>query len=59
MAQSFLQRLFGQRKRNRSELKSQEPQPKVQDVPPAAKRNSLFDFWQIKDVVGKWTDLCK
>ncbi len=49
MAQSFLQRLFGQRKRNRSELKSQEPQPKVQDVPPAAKRKSLFAFVDPKD----------
>src|SRR5260221_4079188 len=49
MVQSFLQRLFGQRKRNRSELKSQEPEPKVQDVPPAAKRKSLFAFVDPKD----------
>jgi DNA-binding NtrC family response regulator len=65
MAQSFLQGLFGQRKRSRdglslgltatsdlarlTELKSQEPQPKVQDVPPAAKRNSLFAFVDPKD----------
>ena len=65
MAQSFLQRLFGQKKRSRdglspgltptgnlarpAELKSQEPQPKAQDVPPAAKRNSLFAFVDPKD----------
>jgi sigma-54 interacting transcriptional regulator/regulator of RNA terminal phosphate cyclase RtcR len=68
MTQSFLQRLFAQRKRSRDglllglnptsdlakppELNSQETQPKVQDGPPAAKRNSLFAFVDPKDPFG-------
>jgi len=68
MTQSFLQRLFAQRKRSRDglllglnptsdlakppELNSLETQPKVQDGPPAAKRNSLFAFVDPKDPFG-------
>lgn len=62
---SFFERLFGQRKRDRSapslgpnpttevatqpELKSQESQPRVHGVRPATKRNSLFAFVDPKD----------
>lgn len=64
MAQSFLQRLFGQKNRGRdalslglsppraagqTELKSQERHPGMQDVPVASKRNSLFAFVDPKD----------
>lgn len=65
MANSFLQRLFGQRKRSsdalslrlsasgdaarRAELKSQELPTNAADVQPAAKRNSLFAFVDPKD----------
>src|SRR5229473_3073178 len=65
MAQSFLQRLFGQRKRSRdplsldlipirdparqAELKSDQPELKAQDVRPAVKLSSLFAFVDPKD----------
>src|SRR5436309_7254165 len=65
MAMSFLQKLFGQRKRGRDalslgltptsdvarqeELKSQDTQPKTEDIQPATKRNSLFAFVDPKD----------
>lgn len=64
MAQSFLQRLFGQKNRGRdapslgltppsaasqTELKSQERQPGMRDVPVASRLNSLFAFVDPKD----------
>ena len=65
MANSFLQRLFGQRKRSsnalslrlsasgdaahRAELKSQELPPNPEEVQTATKRNSLFAFVDPKD----------
>jgi len=65
MAESFLQRLFGQSKRGRdapslgliptsdlarqAELKSQGSQPEVQTSQPVTKVNSLFAFVDLKD----------